>query len=123
MPNSFVLFSSGSVRRRVFKGFIPILAVLCLFGTSNRLFAQSAPRRTLNGHVPPPARTERPIGRFAVTNRLSLAIGLPLRNQGDLDEFLRELYDPASTNFHKYLTPQEFTARFGPTEEEYRAVT
>ncbi len=79
-------------------------------------------RRTLQGHVPGPARNQALVGRFAVTNRLNLAIGLPLRNQAELGELLHQLYDPASTNFHKYLTPQEFTDRFGPTAEDYEAV-
>ena len=56
------------------------------------------------------------------TNQLSLAIGLPLRNQDQLTELLHQLYDPTSTNFHKYLTSPEFTARFGPTETDYQAV-
>ena len=47
---------------------------------------------------------------------------MPLRNQAALDELLRQLYDPRSTNFHKFLTPAEFTARFGPTEQDYQAV-
>ena len=56
------------------------------------------------------------------TNHLELAIGLPLRNQAALDELLRQLYDPGSPNFHKFLTPPEFAARFGPTEQDYQAV-
>jgi len=63
-----------------------------------------------------------PIGRLPSTNHLNLAIGLPLRNQAALDEFLRQLYDPGSTNYHKYLAPQEFAERFGPTEQDYQAV-
>lgn len=47
---------------------------------------------------------------------------MALRNQAALDELLRQLYDPHSTNFHKFLTPPEFTARFGPTEQDYQAV-
>ena len=59
---------------------------------------------------------------FAGDTNLSLTIGLPLRNEAALDELLRQLYDPGSTNFHKFLTPPEFTARFGPTEQDYQAV-
>lgn len=123
MPYSLDLSSVRRILRRVFHGFIPILSVLWLFGASERILAQAAPRRTLSGHVPAPARIETPTGRFAATNRLHLAIGLPLRNQAELGELLHELYDPASTNFHKYLTTPEFTERFGPTEEDYQAVT
>ena len=35
---------------------------------------------------------------------------------------MAQVYDPASPNFRHYLTLEEFTARFGPTEEDYEAV-
>ncbi len=54
--------------------------------------------------------------------RLNLAIGLPLRNPQALDRFLAELSDPASPNFRHYLTPDQFTKKFGPTEQDYEAV-
>ena len=54
------------------------------------------------------------------TNRLDLAISLPLRNQAGLDRLLAEIYDPASTNYHHYLTPEQFAERFGPTEQDYQ---
>jgi subtilase family serine protease len=31
-------------------------------------------------------------------------------------------HDPKSTNYHQYLTPQQFTERFGPTEQDYKAL-
>ena len=79
-------------------------------------------RRELPGHVP--AVVARLVAKtlFAPTNDLTLAIGLPLRNTTELDELIRQQYDPASTNFHRFLTPAEFTARFGPTENDYLAV-
>ena len=63
-----------------------------------------------------------PKGRLAATNQLRLAIGVPLRDPPGLDDFLAQVYDPASPNFHQFLTPEEFTARFGPTEQDYEAV-
>jgi subtilase family serine protease len=53
---------------------------------------------------------------------LNLAIGLPLRNRPALGEFLRQIYDPASPMHRKYFTSEQFTQRFGPTEEDYQAV-
>jgi len=76
----------------------------------------------LPGHVPSVVAGLKPTGRLPATNHLFVAIGLPLRNQAVLNELLRQLYDPHSTNFHKFLTPPEFTARFGPTERDYEAV-
>lgn len=53
---------------------------------------------------------------------MRLAIHLPLRNQAELAELLRELYDPKSPIFHKYLSVDAFTERFAPTAQDYGAV-
>ena len=59
---------------------------------------------------------------MAATNRLNLAIGLPLRNREALTNLLQQLYDPSSPNYRHFLTPEEFTAQFGPSEQDYAAV-
>jgi hypothetical protein len=51
-----------------------------------------------------------------------LAIGLPLRNQDQLDLLLQQISDPASPNYQQYLTPDQFTEHFGPTEGDYQAL-
>jgi kumamolisin len=53
---------------------------------------------------------------------LRLDVVLPLRDQAGLDEFLREVYNPSSPSYRHFLTVPEFTARFGPTQEDYDAV-
>jgi subtilase family serine protease len=63
-----------------------------------------------------------PVGRLAAGTRLNLIIGMPNHHQAELDQFVRDLYDPASTNFHRYLTSPQFMAKFGPTEADYEAV-
>jgi len=78
--------------------------------------------KVLPGHVPKVISSLKPIGRLAATNELRLAIGLPLRDAAGLDSFLARVYDPASPQFRQFLTPEEFTARFGPTEQDYEAV-
>ncbi len=98
------------------------LMVAFLLALSTSVSSAEPSRETLSGHVPVVVTGLMPKGRLSATNHLYLAIGLPLRNQAALDELLRQLYDPASANFHKFLTPQEFTARFGPTEQDYQAV-
>ncbi len=60
------------------------------------------------------------MGRLASSQQLDLALGLPLRNQDELNRLVQELYDPASTNYHRYLTPEQFAERFGPTEADYQ---
>jgi hypothetical protein len=78
--------------------------------------------RTLQGHVPEAARSLPARGNLPATNRLNLAIGLPLQHAKGLEDLLAHIYDPASPNYRQYLTPDQFTARFGPTEADYTAV-
>jgi subtilase family serine protease len=78
--------------------------------------------RVLNGHVPAAARTLLPMGNMPSQNHLHLALGLPVRDQAGLDAFLKDVSDPASPNFRHFLTPEQFTERFGPTQQDYQAV-
>ncbi|MFZ0663328.1 MAG: protease pro-enzyme activation domain-containing protein [Acidobacteriaceae bacterium] len=61
------------------------------------------------------------VGRLPESQLMTLNVVLPLSNQAGLDEFLSELYDPNSSSYHRYLTPAQFTARFGPSAADYNA--
>src|SRR5208337_3314676 len=61
-------------------------------------------------------------GRLPATQSLRLNIALPLRNESDLDEVLQQIYDPQSSSYHQFLSVEEFTERFGPSQEDYDAV-
>lgn len=78
----------------------------------------------LHGHVPAEVvRGEAAmVGALPPTQSLDLAIVLPLRNEAELNNLLSDLYDPASPSFRKYLSVAQFTKRFGPTVEAFRAV-
>ncbi|MGD0411894.1 MAG: protease pro-enzyme activation domain-containing protein [Verrucomicrobiota bacterium] len=95
-----------------------LLAFLVLFGSKKALADE---RQQLQGHQPEAIRRMnlQPVGELPATNRLNLAIGLPARNRGDLTGFLRQLYDPTSANYRKFITPEQFTQRFGPSQEDY----
>jgi subtilase family serine protease len=94
------------------------LAGLLISWTSAAANAQ----QVLSGHVPHAVADSRTLNHLADTTRLDLAIGLPLRNQNELDALLAQLQDPASPNFGHYLSARQFTAEFGPTEEDYQAL-
>jgi uncharacterized repeat protein (TIGR01451 family) len=82
----------------------------------------AAGKQLLSGHIPAGISQLTPVGRMDGTNRLRLAIGLPLRNQSNLKKFLEQLYDPAGPNYRHYLTAPEFAERFGPLDSDYKAV-
>jgi subtilase family serine protease len=98
------------------------VGVACFFAITAH--AQTTGKQCLHGHLPEAvARFHlQPTGRLSATQHLNLAIGLPLRNETALDSLLQQLYDPASPNFRQYLTPEQFTERFGPTEQDYQAI-
>ncbi|MGC2835697.1 MAG: protease pro-enzyme activation domain-containing protein [Methylocella sp.] len=62
------------------------------------------------------------VGRLPATQSIRFDIVLALRNQDELETFLQELYDPSSPSYRSFLTVQEFTARFGPSQDDYDAV-
>lgn len=99
---------------------IPLLLLVL-----SALVAGAAEQKKLTGGHVPAAVTRGhlvPIGNLPATNRLRLAIGLPLRDRSGLNRFIQELYDPASTNYHHFLTSAAFTARFAPTAGDYAQV-
>ena len=62
------------------------------------------------------------MGQLSTTQNMSLVITLPLRDQDQLDQLLKDLYDPSSPSYRQFLTVEQFTAQFGPTQSEYDAV-
>jgi len=62
------------------------------------------------------------VGRLPATQTLHFDIVLALRHQAELENFLQEIYDPSSSSYHHYVTPSEFTERFGPSQEDFDAV-
>jgi Pro-kumamolisin, activation domain len=70
----------------------------------------------LDGGAPPL------VGPVDPTTTIEFDLGLPDRNQSELNELLNEISDPSSPEYRQYLTPDEFTAMFGPTVCDYDAV-
>jgi kumamolisin len=92
----------------------PVVNIVCQ--------AQSLPPLThhvrdevLNGQA-------KPVGQVPLGQTISLDVVLQLSDRAGLQSFLKELYDPASLVYRHFLSVQEFTERFGPTQEDYDAV-
>src|ERR1700733_11200144 len=83
---------------------------------------QAAGTQILKGHVPQAVAASKAAGQVPPDTQMRLAVGLPLRNQPELENLLQQIADPTSPNFRQYLTPQQFAERFGPTEEDYQAL-
>ena len=103
-------------------GLLFALSFQLVVPTQGKVGSSPSGSQILSGHVPAAAKGLAPVDRLPATNRLALAMALPLRNQDQLAQRLRQMYDPASPEFHHFLTPEQFTELFGPTKEDYETL-
>jgi subtilase family serine protease len=61
-------------------------------------------------------------GRVAPDRVLNMNITLKLRDRAGLQRLLAAQQDPSSPQYHQWLTPGEFNARFGPTGADARKI-
>jgi kumamolisin len=106
--------------RRLSASLLTVIAMVSIASVVGRAQMQSLMTRhvrevTVNGQASS-------VGRLPATQVMRLVVVLPLRHEPELEDFLQELYDPASPSYRHFLTVQEFTARFGPSPEDYDAV-
>jgi subtilase family serine protease len=57
-----------------------------------------------------------PAAATAQGQLVNFSVFLPMQNGNDLAPLLADLQNPGSSNYHKWLTPDQFNARFGPAE-------
>jgi kumamolisin len=106
--------------RRLSASLLTVIAMVSIVSIVGQAQMQSLMTRhvrevTVNGQAPS-------VGRLPATQVMRLVLVLPLRHQPELENLLQELYDPSSPSYRHFLTVQEFTARFGPRQEDYDAV-
>jgi subtilase family serine protease len=63
------------------------------------------------------------VGKPEAAREISFEVALPLRNVDQLDELLTALHDPDNAQYHHWLTPAQFAARFGPDAATVQRVT
>jgi subtilase family serine protease len=106
--------------RRFAKFLITILAVVSVMN----IVCQAQSRRPLTAHAREVVLSGRAplVGRVPTSQSLRLVLVLPLRNQDALDRLLKDLYNPSSPSYRQFLTVEEFTEKFGPSQQDYDAV-
>lgn len=103
-----------------------VVKTLCLAVATYSLlvtsFAQAQSMHTRHMREEVRAGKALPVGVLPANQIMNLDLVLPLRDPAGLTKFLAALYNPASPSYRHFLTPKEFTARFGPTQQDYDAV-
>jgi hypothetical protein len=80
----------------------------------------------LTGNTRPEANSANDRGAVAGDFRLDhmqLQLRLPAEKQQELDQLTRDQQDPTAPNYHKWLTPAEFSQRFSLAPEDIDAIT
>jgi subtilase family serine protease len=88
-------------------------------------YVNESSRTTLKGNVPHLARAEFDQGEADAATQLTsmrLVLSRSAEQQSALDSYLAQLQDKSSPNYHKWLTPQQFGALYGPADSDIAAL-
>ncbi len=118
IPNQELQMSG--VASRTARFFAPVSFAVCATLFSASASAQNVLTRHVHDVVSS-GRTQ-PVGHVDKTQQLGLDLVLPIRDPDGLKAFIDDVYNPSSSNFHHFLTPAQFTERFGPTKASYNTV-
>jgi hypothetical protein len=123
-----------TLRRECVKRWLQLIPMLLLMAQGLVLAEQpdritatidSSQTVVVKGTVHPLAQPHEDQGRMDPGTRLegvTMAFRLSAAQQKDLDKLLVDLQDPSSPQYHEWLTPEEFGARFGMSDSDLARV-
>ncbi|MDQ6660342.1 MAG: protease pro-enzyme activation domain-containing protein, partial [Chloroflexota bacterium] len=113
-------------RKFVHKSILAVVVVGVIAGSflSFRFIAQARQnsRTPITGQTVPLLAHAHLLGSASGQQQLNLSIGLQPRNGQELESLLHNMYDPRSSLYHHFLTPQQFVSQFGPTADRQQQV-
>src|SRR6201999_4620962 len=56
-------------------------------------------------------------------SQVTVTVALNLSNRDELEQLVQSVYTRGDPSYHKFLTPQQFRQRFGPSAATIAAVT
>ncbi len=81
---------------------------------------------TLTGNTRPEATAENDLGKVAdglVLPNMQLQLKRSPEREAALKQYIDDLHNPRSPNYHQWLTPQQFATNYGVAQEDVAAVT
>ncbi len=120
-PNSLAVGAIGDlyVATGLWALVMAAFAMLFIAATAHDVFAGEPAVALMGNHPVADFTNFRPADK---DRRLTLQIVFAIRNKPALDKLLAAQQDPNSPQYHHWLTPNEFTAKFGPNLSDVRAV-
>ena len=102
--------------RKLVAAAVPLPALLGL-AVAVPAAAAAEPLVTLADSAAPLVNSAR-TGDVAAGQPITAALSLKLHNQQALEKFLADVQNPASPQYHHFMTPARFNAEFGPTQAD-----
>ena len=100
--------------RKFLLSLVALTFVATAFGQTQPLLTHHVRSVVISGQ----AKSQGPV---STSQTMRIVLVLPLRNQAQLDTLIQDLYTPGSSSYHKFLTVEQFTDQFGPTQDDYNA--
>jgi subtilase family serine protease len=103
-----------------------LLCLLTLVATVSgaAIVSQAQPQSPVTRHTRAVVVTGRVplVGHLPASQSMEITLVLQHRDQAELDQLLKDLYDRTSPSFRKFLTVEQFTEKFGPSRGDYETV-
>ena len=117
---------NGRKTRRIYPFLIvPLLSVALIAGLLSMYVlnvVHAAPTSQpvpFRGTLPKAIAQSKLVGPADTNQTISLSIGLKLRNADVLNNYVKDISNPKSVNFHRYLTASQFESAFAPSLSTY----
>ena len=107
--------------RATFRWQLAAVCAMLAFAPVTSLYSHADAQHLLTHHVRPASKLEgaKLIGKLPDSTPMQLHIMLNLGDPEGLKSYVAQVTDPTSPNYKRYLTPQQFTERFGPSQQTY----
>ena len=91
--------------------------------------AQSAVQKLLmahtsqpQSHIPHALKNFSDQGKTDESQQLPVTVALKLNNESDLEQRLTAMYNPSSSSYGRFMTPEEFRTQYAPTQDQVTKV-
>ncbi len=107
---------------RLATGLLTLAVVGLVVPAADAVAAPHGPAMTSQTPLPVRDGSATDLGSYGTTQTIRLAIGLRPPAMAAEQEFLSQVQTKSSPQFHQFLTPKQWTARFGPSAAAQQAV-
>ena len=99
--------------------FLLSLLVVSLLASASE---QPSARVTIPGNVAPALQDATYVSRSDPNAEMTIVVGLKRHNEAEFVDLLNRLYDAESPDYHRWITPTDFLAKFSPSQADVDAM-